>query len=131
MRRESREVMSELVTRLSKQLKAGTVVVGEDEDAPDAAKPNLNRLTVGVDLGDQWSNYCILGLGGETLTEGQFRTSPQPIGEFFKGLCRSRVVIEVGTHSAWVRDVVAGIGHEVLGCQCAADGRIEATPAQE
>lgn len=114
MRRESREVMTELVTQLSKQLKAGTEVGLEDKDAPDAAKPNLNRLTVGVDLGDQWSNYCILGLRGETLTEGQLRTSPQPIGEFFKGLCRSRVVIEVGTHSAWVREVIAGIGHEVL-----------------
>jgi len=32
-------------------------------------KPNLDRLTVGVDLGDQWSNYCILDLEGETLAE--------------------------------------------------------------
>lgn len=114
MRRGAREVMSELGAQLSQQLKGGMVAVGEDEDAPDAAKPNLDRLTVGVDLGDQWSNYCILGLGCETLSEGQFRTSPQPIGDFFQGLCRSRVVIEVGTHSAWVREVIAGIGHEVL-----------------
>lgn len=111
---DSRQVMSELVTQLTKQLKAGSAVGREGKDAPDASKPNLNRLTVGVDLGDQWSNYCILGVGGETLIEGQFRTSPQPIGEFFKDLCRSRVVIEVGTHSAWVREVIAGIGHEVL-----------------
>jgi len=115
MRRESRDVMSELVTQLTKQLEAATVVVPvEDKDVPDAESPNLDRLTAGVDLGDQWSNYCILGLGGETLTEGQFRTSPQAVGEFFQGLCRSRVVIEVGTHSAWVREVIAGLGHEVL-----------------
>ncbi len=37
------------------------------------SSPNLDRLTVGVDLGDQWSNYCVLGLGGETLAEGQFQ----------------------------------------------------------
>jgi Transposase len=115
MRRESRDVMSELVMQLTKQLEAATVVVPlEDKDVPDAGRPNLDRLTVGVDLGDQWSNYCILGLGGETLTEGQFRTSPQAVAEFFQGLCRSRVVIEVGTHSAWVREVIAGLGHEVL-----------------
>ena len=77
-------------------------------------RPNLDRLTVGVDLGDQWSNYCILGLGGETLREGQFRTRRQEVGEFFQGLAISRVVIEVGTHSAWVREVIAGLGHEVL-----------------
>jgi transposase len=71
-------------------------------------------LTVGVDLGDQWSNYCILGLGGETLAEGQFRTSPQAVTDFFQGLSRSRVVMEVGTHSAWVREVIDGLGHEVL-----------------
>ena len=115
MRREPREVMSELVSQLTRQLEADTVVLPvEDKVVPDAEKPNLNRLTVGVDLGDQWSNYCILGLSGETFAEGQFRTSPPSIREFFEGLCRSRVVIEVGTHSAWVREVIAGLGHEVL-----------------
>jgi transposase len=80
----------------------------------DALRPNLDRLTVGVDLGDQWSNYCILGLGGETLAEGQFRTRKQETAEFFQGLATSRVVVEVGTHSAWVREIIAGFGHEVL-----------------
>ncbi len=115
MRREPQEVMSELVAQLTKQLEGeGVSVACEDRVVGDGERPNLDRLTVGVDLGDQWSNYCILGLGGETLTEGQFRTSPQAIGEFFQGLSRSRVVIEVGTHSAWVREVIAGLGHEVL-----------------
>ena len=60
------------------------------------------------------SNYCILGLSGETLGEGMFRTRRQEVGEFFEGLATSRVVVEVGTHSAWVREVIAGFGHEVL-----------------
>jgi hypothetical protein len=115
VRRDSREVMSELVAQLRKQLDRESVAVrGEEKDVPDGESPNLDRLTVGVDLGDQWSNYCILGLGGETLTEGQFRTRRQEVVEFFQDLARSRVVIEVGTHSAWVREVIAGLGHEVL-----------------
>ena len=69
---------------------------------------------MGVDLGDQWSNYCILGLSGETLAEGQFRTAREEISEFFRGMSTSRVVVEVGTHSAWAREVIAGFGHEVL-----------------
>ena len=114
-RRDSREVMTELVSQLKQQLEVKSVPAAESAgDERDAVRPNLDRLTVGVDLGDQWSNYCILGLGGETLGEGQFRTRRQEVGEFFQGLAMSRVVIEVGTHSAWVREVIAGLGHEVL-----------------
>jgi transposase len=114
-RRDSREVMTELVSQLKQQLEVKSVPAAESAgDERDAVRPNLDRLTVGVDLGDQWSNYCILDLGGETLREGQFRTRRQEVGEFFQGLAMSRVVIEVGTHSAWVREVIAGLGHEVL-----------------
>ena len=114
-RRDSSEVMAELVSQLRHQLEVKSIPAAESAgDEHDAARPNLDRLTVGVDLGDQWSNYCILGLGGETLREGQFRTRRQEVGEFFQGLATSRVVIEVGTHSAWVGEVIAGLGHEVL-----------------
>ncbi len=114
-RRDSSEVMAELVSQLRQQLNVKSVPSAESAgEEGDAVRPNLDRLTVGVDLGDQWSNYCILGLGGETLGEGQFRTRRQEVGEFFQGLAISRVVIEVGTHSAWVREVIAGLGHEVL-----------------
>jgi transposase len=107
--------MAELVSQLRQQLETKSVPAAESAgDERDAVRPNLDRLTVGVDLGDQWSNYCILGLGGETLREGQFRTRRQEVGEFFQGLAISRVVIEVGTHSAWAREVIAGLGHEVL-----------------
>jgi transposase len=36
------------------------------------------------------------------------------MAEFYGGLAESRVVIEVGTHSAWVREAIAECGHEVL-----------------
>ena len=74
--------------------------------------PNLDRLTVGVDLGDQWSRYCILDLQGETLSEGPLRTRQAELAEFFHALLPARVVIEVGTHSAWVQEIMAGEGHE-------------------
>ncbi len=110
-----REVMTDLVAHLTRQLDGGSLPVFELQDeGRSAIRPNLDRLTVGVDLGDQWSNYCILGLAGETLAEGQFPMSRQEIAEFFQGLAISRVVVEVGTHSAWVQEVIAGLGHEVL-----------------
>ena len=113
--RKPREVMAELVAKLAQQLDEEVVPTVEGKIGGRAAvRPNLDCLTVGVDLGDQWSNYCILGLSGETLAEGQFRTRKQEVAEFFQGLAMSRVVIEVGTHSAWVREAIAGFGHEVL-----------------
>jgi hypothetical protein len=70
--------------------------------------PNLDRLTVGVDLGDQWSRYCILDLQGETVSEGPLEMRQAELAEFFQALpLPARVVIEVGTHSAWVQEVIA------------------------
>lgn len=112
-RRDTREVMSELVSQLQKQVERKQEP-GQAAEVPAAERPNLDRMTVGVDLGDQWSNYCILGLGGETLAEGQFRMQREEVQGFFQGLAISRVVFEVGTHSAWVQEVVARFGHEVM-----------------
>jgi transposase len=104
-----------LVGKLREKLdpKVGAASAGEKNQRGEL-RPNLDRLTVGVDLGDQWSHYCILGLEGETLAEGQLRTTQQDVAEFFRALNAARVAMEVGTHSAWVREVICSYGHEVL-----------------
>jgi transposase len=113
--RETKEVLAELVKRLREKLNPKVAAVGLAKDRPqNGLRPNLDRLTVGVDLGDQWSNYCILDLEGETLAEGQVRTMPQDFTEFFQSLSKARVIIEVGTHSAWTQEVIGGCGHEVV-----------------
>jgi hypothetical protein len=69
MRRDTKEVLAELVGKLKEKLdpkKPAATSVGEKPKRGEL-RPNLDRLTVGVDLGDQWSNYCILDLEGETL----------------------------------------------------------------
>ena len=48
------------------------------------------------------------------MAEGQLQTRREHVAEFFRGLSAARAIIEVGTHSAWVREVVVGCGHEVL-----------------
>jgi len=115
VQRDAKEVMAELVARLSQKLEPRSAGArageGRQQDLPG---PNRDRLTVGVDLGDKWSNFCIVGLDGEKLTEGELRTTQEDFAELFQSLAAARVVMEVGTHSAWARDVVAGCGHEVL-----------------
>ena len=78
VQRDSREVMAELVAKLSERLGPKLAQEKAAEGKPNCGPtPNRDRLTVGVDLGDQWSNYCILGLEGETLAEGERPTRPR------------------------------------------------------
>lgn len=113
--RETKEVLAELVERLREKLNPKMVAEGAATKHPRSGlKPNLDRLTVGVDLGDRLSNYCILDLEGETLGEGQLRTTQEGFAEFFQSLHKARVVVEVGTHSAWTQEVISGCGHEVV-----------------
>src|SRR5215471_14698567 len=115
VQRETKDVLAELVEKLSGrlELKATPASPGKAGQRPELS-PNMDRLTVGVDLGDQWSRYCILGLQGETLSEGPLQTRQAEIAEFFQTFPPARVVMEVGTHSAWVQEIIAGKGHEVL-----------------
>jgi len=72
------------------------------------------RLTIGLDLGDLTSCYCILGEAGEIVSEGQLPTSKAGLDSLFAKMPSSRVALEVGTHSPWVSRHLAGLGHEVI-----------------
>src|SRR5215471_14115393 len=126
VQREPKEVLAELVEKLQGKLALKAPSASPREAGPRVELgPNLDRLTVGVDLGDQWSHYCILGFEGETLSEGQLQTREAEVAEFFQALPPARVVMEVGTHSPWMQEIIAGEGHEVVGGQPASDGGVE------
>ena len=72
------------------------------------------RLTVGLDLGDRSSRYCILSEGGEVVSEGSLPTSKPGLSSLLGKMAASRVVLEVGTHSPWVSRYIASLGHEVI-----------------
>jgi len=72
------------------------------------------RLTVGIDLGDRSSRYCILDEQGELLTEGSVATTKKGFAQVFGSKPRSRVALEVGTHSPWVSRYLGDLGHEVI-----------------
>ena len=115
VQRETKEVLAELVEKLRGNLKVKATSASPAEAGPRAELgPNLDRLTVGVDLGDQWSHFCILGLQGETLSEGQLQTREAEVVGFFQALPPARVVMEVGTHSPWMQEIIAGAGHEAV-----------------
>ena len=77
-------------------------------------KSAQERVTIGMDLGDKTSRYCMLGNEGEILREGQVATTKAGIVEAFGSLGRVRIAIEVGTHSPWVSRLLLKLGHEVI-----------------
>jgi transposase len=72
------------------------------------------RLTVGLDLGDRTSHYCILDEAGNVVSRGSAVTSEPGLQAVFGKMPTSRVALEVGSHSPWVSRLLMASGHEVI-----------------
>ena len=72
------------------------------------------RLTIGLDLGDRSSHYCVLEEAGRILLESKVSTSPNAMRTVFGAMARSRIALETGTHSPWVSRLLSKLGHEVI-----------------
>jgi len=70
--------------------------------------------TVGVDLGDRFSHYCVLNRDGEVMEEGRVRTNEEALRRHWEGEARQRMVLESGTHSPWVYRLLQELGHQVI-----------------
>lgn len=77
-------------------------------------KAQRGHMTIGIDLGDKTSRYCLLNEQGEVLAESGVATTKQALGRVFGARQRCRVALEVGTHSPWVSRLLERLGHEVI-----------------
>src|SRR5499425_2538663 len=77
---------------------------------------NISRqqLTIGLDLGDRNSWYCVLDEGGQIQLEQRVRTNARALREVFSAMPRSRIALEIGTHSPWISRLLSDLGHEVI-----------------
>lgn len=73
-----------------------------------------NESTIGVDLGDRWSRYCIVDTAGTIAKEDRVRTKPEALEECFERIPPARIVLEAGIHSAWVSRLLEKLGHQVI-----------------
>src|SRR6266478_3822984 len=73
-----------------------------------------HKLTIGLDLGDRWSFYCVLDEAGEVLLEQKVPTTPEAMKQTFSRISQSRIALETGTHSPWVSRLLTELGHEVI-----------------
>ena len=72
------------------------------------------QLTIGLDLGDRSSSYCVLDEAGKILLEQRLPTTPETMKEIFGRMARCRIAMETGTHSPWVSRLLTALGHEVI-----------------
>ena len=72
------------------------------------------KLTIGVDLGDRWSFYCVLDEAGKILLEQKVATTPEAMKQTFGKIPRSLIAMETGTHSPWVSRLLTELGHKLI-----------------
>ena|SRR5215468_6154153 len=73
-----------------------------------------HQLTIGVDLGDRWSFYCVLDESGKVILEDKLATTAEDMKQIFAKIPRSRMAMETGTHSPWVSGLLTQLRHEVI-----------------
>jgi len=78
------------------------------------AREERGSRTIGMDLGDKASRYCVLDEQGEVTKEGSVATTKKAMTQVFGPMKRCRMALEVGTHSPWVSRLLKGLGHEVI-----------------
>lgn len=71
------------------------------------------KETIGCDLGDRQSELCILSESGEIIDRAKVKTTLTGLREFFAERSRTHVIIEVGAHSRWVKELLSELGHKV------------------
>lgn len=70
---------------------------------------------MGLDVSDLRTHWCLLRPGQEEVWDrGSISTSREGLEELLGSRRRRRVVLEVGQHSPWMRDVIEDLGHEAV-----------------
>jgi transposase len=74
-------------------------------------KQTTAKRTIGLDLGDRSSRYCLLDEQGDVIQEGSVATTRKGLDRVFGAAGRCRLATEVGTHSPWVSRYLTRLGY--------------------
>jgi hypothetical protein len=78
-----------------------------------AIASELPATTVGLDVSDRQSHFCIADAAGTVVEEGRVATTPAALERRFGAMAACRIVLEVGTHSPWIDRLLRTLGHAV------------------
>jgi transposase len=72
------------------------------------------NVFVGCDLSDKTASLCVLDVRGRVIARADVRLREPEMAAWFSRQPRARVVLEVGSHSAWVSRLLKRVGHEAI-----------------
>src|SRR5271155_3715411 len=79
-----------------------------------AGRMEKPEITVGLDLGDRFSHYCMLNGDGDAIESGRIQSTEEAIRCHFEGEPAMRFALECGTHSPWLSRLLEQLGHQVI-----------------
>ena len=71
-------------------------------------------VVIGLDLADVWSDWVGLDDEANLVRRERVKTTDPELRRLFGEITPTLVVIEVGTHSAWVSRLLRSLGHRVV-----------------
>jgi transposase len=71
-------------------------------------------VTMGWDVGDKFTDVCVLDPDGAILDQQRVRTTKHSLEKQLARYPGALVVLEVGVHSRWISDLVRSAGHPVI-----------------
>lgn len=80
----------------------------------DSSSMTTLTKTIGLDLGDRRSSYCLISAGGAILEEAQVPTTKEALMSLFDRLEPCRIVMEACGHVHWISKLAEGRGYEVI-----------------
>lgn len=76
---------------------------------------NTYLFSIGIDLGDKYSDVVIINRSEEILHQSRIKTTRKGFSDFAATIePESIVVIEVGSHSPWINDLFEDLGIELV-----------------
>jgi transposase len=71
--------------------------------------------TIGIDLGDKYSHFCVLpAVGDHPVEQGKVRSTAVALEDFLHSHQASLIVIEACTLSHWVSGMILAAGHDLI-----------------
>src|ERR1700687_67152 len=102
------DVLKAQIKRRPAMKKVSTVAAQQSKNS------SQQKLTIGLDLGDRNSWYCVVDEAGQIQQEQRVRTNGKALQEVFGAMARCRIALEIGTHSPWISRLLRALGHEVI-----------------
>lgn len=90
-------------------------IADRQRNATPASRSRSRRghSSIGVDVGDRFSEICVLDKDGSVASQTRLRTSQAALRDYFSSHSPARVALETGTHSGWISRLITACGHEV------------------